>query len=423
MAAFDAAARRGELREHARRCWARLAEMRDGGRAFAARIERWEALLEIMLDDERFVRLAEPVTGDTVFRVAEYAMRYDGVHVFPEIVLRDDGGEELVVGNAMRLPYDETAPRALPYRCPRTERIFGVPVKPVTSVSDDRGVKSHVAQLEETEAVRINQEGSRFPIEPWRYMAPVHAGAAFRREEFLFTFPVTRALRYMIDEAAFEPVVRGTRWLLEEAHLKPYADFEALGRDDLAATGSTSFGDEEDKEDFDIMFLGDLPFLRKIRDFIYGGTRAGDFRPFQSNFKRRLRVIHRGIVLDCTGEPILFCPFLNLKDPRSDRLYRARITDLGPVESFEARVVDDDENMICPSRVVLDDFDCVRADGWAPSGPMPLILMHGSSRGQFARGNWLRVLNARRARIEPEKEAAFEALLSTGWMDVDLASW
>ncbi len=417
--------RRAELRQHFKGYWeARLTEDGAGDRFPSARVEHWKALYERLLLDDRFVYLAEIVTKDTLFRANEYAMRYDGVHVFPEAILRNDEGKFVVNGNPMRFPWDETVKPEREYLSNRTEEIFGVPVRTVTTVKNREGNKCHDAQLEECENIIFNQRDSECPIESLRYDNSLSLSAFFEHNEFLVHFPVKRANDHSYFRTKFEPVVKGVDWMLKEAHKKPYATFEQLGIENFGATGSVSFGDEEDLVDFDVMFCGDVPLLGKIRDFLYEGTRAGDFRPFMSNYKRRLRVCHRKLTVDLTGEELLFCAFFSIDKMEDDPLYGLRIKPIRDVEYFEAQVDDDSLNMICPTRIDMKNVCHVKGEDFTDgTGKIPLIILHGGSRGQFCENNWLRLSNLKLVEVEPMKGESYRAILATGWFDLDLASW
>lgn len=416
--------RRGELRRHFEAYWERRLSDAGGTERFpAARVARWKALYERLLADDRFVYLAEPVTAETRFLANEYAMRYDGVHVFPEAILRDGEGRFVVNGNPMRFPWDEAVKPERPYLCDKTEEIFGVPVRTVTTVKSKEGKKDHGAQLEECENIIFNQRDSACPIEPLRYDRQISAAAFFAPEDFLVRFPVRTAMEHSYFRTKFEPVVKGIDWMIHEAHRKPYATFEKLSLDHFGATGSVSFGDEEDLVDFDVMFLGTRDELARLRDFLYEGTRAGDFRPFMSNYKRRLRVCNRQLTVDLTGEELLFCVFFGI-DGEDDPMYGLKIEPLREVEAFEAQVADDGLNMICPTFLKLKNVCHVEGEDFTGgTGEMPMIILHGGSRGQFCANNWLRVKNVRLARITPLQGEPYEAIVSTGWFDVDLASW
>lgn len=421
---MDRSAKRKLLREHAEAYW------KGSGRealptGYGDReIASWKKLVDRLLENERFVELAHPVTEETVLPPNSYAMRFDGVYVFFEAFVRDGENREIISGNPMRYPWDEKAPAFVPYRSHDTESIFDQPVKLITKVKDDHGQKSHLAQIDESEAIVRNQRYSAHPIAPFSYRKPYTEAHVFARKDFVFHFPARGAIRFMRDELAFEPIVKGCTWLLEEAHRRPWSSISPFELDALGATGSAAFGDEHDLEDFDVVFFGDLKRLQEVRDFIIAGTHAGEFRPFVSNFKRRLRVANRSLPVEEIGGHVVFCSFLCLDDPREDPMYDASIELVAPLESVEGRVVDDGANMLSPSRVVLDDLCGVRPEGALDElGSLPLILMHGNCRGQFAVGNWLRVERPTLCRVRPRNGEAFTALLSIGWRDVDITYW
>lgn len=417
--------RRGELRRHFQAYWeARLAEADAAERFPAKRVEAWKALYEKLLEDDRFVYLAEPVTEDTRFIANEYAMRFDGVHVFPEAILRNETGDLVVNGNPMRFPWDRSVKPERPYLCDKTEEIFGVPVRTVTTVKSKEGKKDHTAQLEECENIVFNQRDSACPIESLRYDRRISSAAFFSPRDFLVRFPVRTAMEHSYHRTRFEPVVKGIDWMLNEAHLRPYANFDQLSMKNFGATGSVSFGDEEDLVDFDVMFLGTGEELAQIRDFLYEGTRAGDFRPFMSNYKRRLRVCNRELTVDLTGEELLFCVFFSLDPSEDDPMYGLKIEPLADVKAFEAQVACDRYNMICPTRLDLKNVCHIEGEDFTEGkGEIPMIILHGGSRGQFCTNNWLRIKDVRLVEVTPMKGEPYKAILSTGWFDIDLASW
>lgn len=417
-------AKREELRTHAAHYWETLGQKALPAGYGDVEIATWRRLYEDLLQNERFVRLAHPVTEETVLPPNSYAMRFDGVYVFFEAFVRDGDNQEIISGNPMRYPWDEKAPAFVPYRSHDYESIFDQPVKLITKVKDDHGQKSHLAQIDESEAIVRNQRHSAHPIAPFRYRKPFTEAHVFSRKDFVFHFPGKAAIRFMRDELKFIPIVKGCDWLLEEAHRRPWSTISPFELDELGATGSAAFGDEHDLEDFDVVFYGDLRRLQAVRDFIIDGTHAGEFRPFVSNFKRRLRVANLSLPVKEIEGHVVFCSFLCLENPKDDIMYDASIELIAPLDSVEGRVVEDDANMLSPSRVVLDDLCHVAPDGALDDlGPLPLVLMHGNCRGQFAVGNWLRIQQPTLCRIRPRKGEPFTALLSAGWRDVDIMYW
>lgn len=415
--------RRERLSRHLESYWKRHEDrIVDGEIVRAEDVMRWKELFGELLRDDRFLALAEPVDANTPLRPSEYFMRFDGVHVFPELVMGDEDGNLIFDGNPMRFPHDPDAPVTHRYRSERTEEIFGVSVRTITTVLNDEGQRDHACQMEEMEHIRLNQLGSRRPIAPFTPSAPLSEALRFDPQDMLVHFPVKGALRYMYEEKGFEPTVKSVDWLLGPAKELPACPRAGFSWENLGATGSASFGDEEDLEDFDVVFLGPVEHLVEVRDFLFDGTRRGTFRPVTCPYKRRLRVCNRSLTVDLTGEELIFCSFLGIDPPEADPLHGMAIRPLHEVEYFECRVVDDRYNMVSPSRMTVRDFTRLRGE-LPDDEELELIMMHGAFRGQFAEGNWLRVSNALLVEIRPRGQAPRRALLARGWYDIDLASW
>lgn len=423
---FDFNEKKEQLKKHLEAYWEKRFADETDIQHLKKNHPKWIALFDQLLANERFVILAEPVTDKTNVRTSEYYMRYDGVSLFPESLLCDKEGEELIFANPMRFPYDSEIDKIIDYRCPKEELMFDVPMRSVTSVENDLGKKCHVAQMEEMERIRLNQERSKYPIETFHYMSLLSEASYYRRKELVFYFPMERAMDFMYSDVEFEPIVKGVNWLMEKSNDQPFSKFtNKITWEDLGATGSASFGDEDDLEDFDIAVIGSLQLLREFRDFLINGTRHGTFRPYMSHAKRRLRAVNRQIYIALIDKHLLFCPFLLPKDTVKDTpLYRAYVEPIRRIGYFEAKVSDDSLNMVCPSVLKINEICELRGDDKIDlPEEMEIYIVHGGSRGQYYNDNWLRIYNAVLCNITPPGGKTFQAFLSLGWADMDLASW
>ncbi|MDP7422601.1 MAG: hypothetical protein QGH40_12045, partial [bacterium] len=418
---IDYNARKALLQQHIDHFWNTLLSDPEKQQAFLPYLDRGKALYGVLLKNDRFLALAEPVTDETPLEVTQYYMRYDGVFCFLEGVFRDPENREILCANPLRFPYDPRASRQLPYLSRKHEKLFGLEVKTTTFVTNDRGIKDYSAQLEEVRRITVNQQNSRNPIKKFFFhQQGVTQCPVFRRENFLFYFPAKRALKYMLFIRKFEPVVRGTNWLLENGPAKPFASFGQMKLDDLGATGSSSFGDEEDKDDYDVVFYGNQKKLNAIRSFLVEGTRHGVFKPMNTKIKHRIRVLNREVVLECTGKPVLFCPFFILQPQTLNSLKHALVIPRGELKYFEARVLEDSESMLSPSRAIIGDFENVYPRATRPPDGSMLVLTHGAARGELFEGSWISVRNALIAEIHTVQGESFPALISRGWYDVEV---
>ncbi len=420
---IDYQARRVLLEQHIESYWNNVLSVPERRKHLLPSLERWKAMYGVLLRDERFLALAEPVTKDTPLEETQYYMRYDGVFCFLEGLFKDTEGREIICANPLRFPFAPRAQQQLPYLSSNYEHLFGLEIKTTTMVFNKHGYKDYGAQLEEVRRITVNQRNTRNPIQRF-YFHPqgITQCPVFRRENFIFYLPARRALKYMLFVKKFEPVVRGTQWLLETPHLQSFLSGTQLKLDDMGATGSCSYGDEEDKEDFDVVFYGSQKKLVSIRNFIIEGTQHGIFKPLKTKIKRKVRVHNREIILNCTGKPVLFCPFF-IVEPRSDDcLKHAVIVPRGEIKYFEARVLEDSENILCPSRVIIGDFDNVFPHGTMIKDGTMLVMTHGFSRGELYEGSWISGKNSLIADIYPANGNPFPALISRGWYDINVLS-
>lgn len=393
----------------------------------AANLEKWSNLFHtVFLKDERFLHIAEPFTDSTPMDPCQYYMRFDGCIVFVENALQDDRGE-LIGGHPLRFPYvDECAG---PYLSHNIEPdIFGIPMKCTTRVIWN-GRKDYAKQTEECQRIIQYQKNSRYPFLPlyfdWHRVdgtqRQIMQTPVFRRDNFVFHFPFANAMDYMYKVLKFEPIVKGANWLMHEAHKYPYADFPPIKYSNLGVTGSSSFGDTNDKEDFDVVFINDMAHLKKYRDFIYTGIKEGMLAPVTWN--RRLRAYVKHIPIECNNNlPLLLCSFMNMKDPREDYLYRAKFRILDKIDYFEALVEDDTWNLINPPRVTLVHFQNVRAKRFLGiKDGMLFVAMTGTARGLYSIGMRLSVKNSLLVEFTPEHGKPFRSIVSPGWYDVDVS--
>ena len=370
-----------------------------------------------------FVVGMPPFTADTVVDPCQYYMRADGSIVFAEATLADEQGQ-LIGAHPLRFPYDAAATGA--YHSNNIEPdIFGMPMKCTTRVMRD-GRKNYALQTEDCQRIITYQRNSRAPLMPLYFHDQRVAGEdlriiqtpVFRRDNFIVYFPFRKALDYSYNVLKFEPIVRGTDWLLNESHKLEFSTHAPLRYADLGVTGSSAFGDMNDKEDFDVVFLNRIEVLRQIREMLYAGVARGAFASVSP--ARRLRVEHHGIPIACNdNKPLILCTFQNLPDARQDLLYGSRFTILGKIKSLTATVTDDGENMLTPPRVKVAGFgERVGGDDLPLHDGMYLIPMMGSCRGAYSAGMRLEIRDALVVEFRPARGAAFTALVSVGWYDI-----
>ncbi len=409
------------LEEHLERYWEQ--QLRDPARRarYEPYLDRWRAMYSVLFNDERFLTLAEPVSRDTRLGVSQYYMRYDGVFCFQTAVLREPSGRELILANPLRFPFDPGASEIRPYLSRKYEHLFGLHMKTTTKVKNSHGRKDHACQLDEGWRIWTNQKNSRNPIQGFYFHPQQLCNCpVFRRDNFVFGFPVRPALHYMLFQRKFEPIVKGVQWLLEEAHRKPFAKLHPIELAELGATGSSSFGDEEDKEDFDVVFYGNLQRLRSIRNFLLDGIRHGTFDPVFAGQVRKPRVYNNEVIIKLINSRLLICPFFVLDDDVYDPLVHAMIEPLERLYRMQATVVDDSGNMLTPTRVNVMEMGGRLWNSYGIQGSVPLIIMHGFRRGDFYRGDHVRIKNPFVVRVHPAFGEPFIALLTAAWFDVDI---
>ncbi|MEW5691660.1 MAG: hypothetical protein AB1765_00010 [Candidatus Hydrogenedentota bacterium] len=389
-------------------------------------LNKWDELFNnVFLRNEKFLKIAAPFTEHTLFNPCQYYMRFDGSIVFIENILLDDYGE-LIAGHPLRFPYIDSIPGWY-YSNNIEPDIFGIPMKCTTRVFFN-GRKDYQKQTEDCLKIINYQRNSKYPILPLYFHNQkvndqnlrITQTPIFRRENFIVYFPVRRALDYMYNIIKFEPVVKGTEWLLSKSHTYPFSKFEALEYDSLGVTGSSSFGDTNDKEDFDVMFLDSLENLQKFRDFINEAVKNDLFTFVSKN--RGLRVKLNEIKIECNNnQPLILCTFLNLNNIRDDILYRSRFNILGKIDYFEARVQDDSENMINPPRIKIADFRNVQnRDSLILEDNMLLIAMTGTARGLYYKDMYISVKDSIVVEFKPENADPFRAIVSIGWYDIEI---
>jgi len=158
------------------------------GAATEGDLSKWRDLFDALFEDEAVRAAAEPFTAATRVRPSEYYLRFDGIHVFPEALLRGEDDRPLVEGNPMRFPFDADAPVVHRYRSDHRESILGIPTRSITTVLNDQGVRDHASQMEEMEHIRLNQAGSRIPSRPSCGRAAL-PGVPLSPEDFVVFFP------------------------------------------------------------------------------------------------------------------------------------------------------------------------------------------------------------------------------------------
>lgn len=386
-------------------------------------LDKWKSLFDkVFLNDHRFVNIAEPVTKDTVFEPCNYYMRTDGSIVFIEVTLVDEKGE-LIAAHPLRFPF-EPGVRARYLSNNIEPDIFGTKMKCTTRVFWNRR-KDYVKQTEECWRIINNQRNTRYPILPLYFHNQNVYGEnlriiqtpVFRRENFVVGFPARKALDYMYNVLRFEPIVKGTDWLINKAHTYPFSNFKQIQFKNLGVTGSSSFGDTHDKEDFDVIFFNNFKNLKNYRDFLAEGIKHGIFNPVSHN--RSLRVYQKEIRIKCNhNKPLLLCTFMNLDNARQDFLFRSRFNILGKIDYMEMTVTDDSENMITLPRVRVANFNKIYCKKRLDlNDNMLLIQMMSTSRGAYLKGTRLGIRNVLLVEFKPEKGKKFNALVTTGWYD------
>jgi hypothetical protein len=387
-------------------------------------LDKWEALYrDVFLRDPRFLGIAEPFTPKTRVDPCQYYMRLDGSIVFTEGVFWDERGH-MIAGYPLRFPYD---PRARgQYLSHNIEPdIFGIRMKCVTKVFKD-GKKNFEAQDEECHRIIRHQARGRNPILPLYYHRAHVDGEnlqlvqtpIFRRDNFVFHFPFRKALDYCYHTLRFEPIVKGVDWLLSKAHTTGFWDLPPLKYEQLGCTGSTSFGDINDTDDCDIVFLGPVERLQKVRNFLYAGVTNGRFKSVSPYRRLRVHVPEERVACN-HNKPMLLCTFQMFDDVRQDYLYGARFKILGKVDYFEAEVADDSWNMVVPPRVTLRNIRNVRAKRkiFIPENTL-LVTMMGTCRGYYGRGDRIGARRSIYVEFTPYNGKPFRALVSTGWYDI-----
>ncbi|HOK41354.1 MAG TPA: hypothetical protein PLD27_10000 [bacterium] len=388
-------------------------------------LEKWRALyFNVFLKDERFISIAEPFDENTLVDPCQYYMRLDGSIIFTEATLYDNDGE-IICGHPLRFPYMREV-KANYFSHNIEPDIFGIQMKCITKVIHN-GRKDYGRQIQEAIKIFEAQKNTKYPILPFYFHKQKVNGRdysiiqtpIFRRENFVVYFPFRKAFEYMYKVKKFEPVVKGADWLLNESHKYPFAKFGKINWSNIGVTGSTSFGDMNDKEDFDVVLLDNIERLRLYRDFIYDGVKNNLFAMISKS--RKLRVILNQIKIQCNNNsPMIFCSFLNLENIKNDFLFRCRVNIIGSIDYFEGKVLSDEENMLTPPRVKLCEFKKVytKTNFWLFDG-IYLIPMMGTSRGLYCKGDRIAARNSLIVEFIPEHSQKFYAIVSIGWYDIN----
>lgn len=389
-------------------------------------IKKWEYLFHnVFLKDKRFLYIAEPFNSDTLVDPCQYYMRMDGSIVFTEAVFLDDKGE-LIGGHPLRFPFEKNVKDS--YLSHNIEKdIFGIPMKCTTKVFWN-GRKDYGKQTEECIRIVNNQKNTRYPILPLYFHNQkvnnenfrIIQTPVFRRDNFIVYFPFKKAFNYMYNVVKFEPVVKGADWLMNKAHSFEWSNIPKIEFGNLGVTGSTSFGDTNDREDFDVVIINKLENLRKFRDFLINGVNRGLFTAVSKN--RKLRVFLNDIKIECNNnQPLILCTFQNLDNIKTDFLYRCRFNILGKIDYFEAAVSDDSENMLTPPRIKISDIKNLKSKlNIKIENNSLFIQMAGTSRGLYNKGSRIKSRNNLYVEFKPEFGNWFKAIVSLGWYDTDI---
>lgn len=386
-------------------------------------IKKWKALFKnVFLNDKRFLNIAEPVTDKTIFEPCNYYMRTDGSIVFIEGTLTDNYGE-MIAGHPLRFPYAEDVKAKYLSNVIEPD-IFGIKMKCTTKVFWNNR-KDYGKQTEECFRIINNQKWSKYPILPlyfhnqkfYNENLRITQTPIFRKENFVVGFPAKKALEYMYKNLKFEPILKGTEWLLNKAHTFHFSNFDKIKYSDLGVTGSSSFGDMHDKEDFDVILYNNINTLNKYRAFLQNGAKDGIFKFVSHN--RGLRVYLNESKIECNhNKPLIFCTFMNLDKTDNDILYKSKFKILDKIPYLEMKVFDDSENMITFPRVKVGDFKNVRAPRWLDlKNNMLFIQMMSTSRGSYLKGMKLKSYNVLLVEFYPVNKDKFRALVTTGWYD------
>jgi hypothetical protein len=168
----------------------------------------------------------------------------------------------------------------------------------------------------------------------------------------------------------------------------------------LGCTGSLSYGKlEEPVDDIDLCIYGTVEQNKRVIARIRALTEEPERRVVEFGKFWPMRFYHQGFMI---------CPFFEYLDPDEIPLREMQVEVLKDNVNAAGRVKDDTHGIYMP--VVLG-LERVAIDG-APREDIALIVYDGSLRGDYYRGDDLKINGARLVRVR-ERGAVFEALLVT----------
>ncbi|MDD5556026.1 MAG: hypothetical protein PHN82_02125 [bacterium] len=204
-----------------------------------------------------------------------------------------------------------------------------------------------------------------------------------------------RSMRYAME-----------RYPMVGARIREVGDLLGVPLERMGVTGSLAYGHMEDDEDIDLVFSGspgeNMEVAQKIWRFTYTDPkrRCVEFGRFWP-----LRFIHEGIIICC---------FFVYSDRASIPVYRQEVSIVRePVQAF-GTVADNLHSIYMPLVMRLRDvyIDGARADD------IDLIISDSSLRGEFYKGERLRITKGRLVRLAEAGEAR-EAIVVVDAGDIE----
>ncbi len=329
-------------------------------------------IIEKMRKDPEFSRFALPINADDDFRDAMYFLKDDGTFIFTEGYyhqIEKPREERIVNAHYFYVLLDPS--RTVPPHC--IKNIFGLPFENITKEIMENEPLDQLYPLQLARYIEIDptQKDIERPIYGiFKARVPLTSLVA--------CFPHRNSLQCIMDKAGEAPVASKIKTIAEHT-----AELLEIDISQLGISGSVSLGTYANPHDLDFVVYASTPEIKRIVNFMYTLTDKHEERQVYE-FGKYWPIRFWDHVGD---ERFMVCPFFSFLDPEEAPLRNFDCADLGPVE-VEATVADDTYNAVNPTILMLED---VKVSGKAEPGISRLIIHHGAERGDWRKGNRIRI--------------------------------
>ena len=170
--------------------------------------------------------------------------------------------------------------------------------------------------------------------------------------------------------------------------------------DRIGCTGSMSFGNVGAAHDFDLVFYGEVALLRRVLSAIYEIVKDPKRQVFEMGMLWAIRFY------DNAGNMI--CPFFSYDNPSEIPLPEFEMELRARDVQADVTIGNDDHTGFMPSFLPLSDV-CPADEGIGK--PSVLVIYHGGKRGEYRKGDRVRV-KGHRVRVKTPRKG-LDAILVT----------